>query len=98
MLLQPANAIDMVLWYDLRHLLGTPAMKAVKSVAFAALLASTGAGCTARMNARDSVEQSLAIYRYCISQHAEDPLSCDSARRIYEDDLRAYEAGSQGQP
>lgn len=50
------------------------------------------------MNARDSVEQSLAIYRYCISQHAQDPLSCESARRIYEDDLRAYEAVSQGQP
>lgn len=49
------------------------------------------------MNARDSVEQSLAIYRYCISQHAQDPLSCEDARRIYEDDLRAYEAELQGQ-
>lgn len=50
------------------------------------------------MNARDSVEQSLQMYQYCISQHAHDPSSCDEARRIYEDDLRAYKAESQGEP
>jgi len=88
----------MVLWYDLRHLLGMIAMKAATSIAFAALLASICAGCTAKMNARDSVEQSLAIYRYCLAQHAQDPSSCEGARRIYEDDLHAYEVESRGQP
>lgn len=73
-------------------------MKAVASVGFVLLLGWLSAGCTARMNARDSVEQSLQMYQYCISQHAHDPSSCDEARRIYEDDLRAYKAESQGEP
>lgn len=73
-------------------------MKAVASVGFALLLGWLSAGCTARMNARDSVEQSLQMYQYCISQHAQDSSSCEEARRIYEDDLRAYKAESQGEP
>lgn len=50
------------------------------------------------MNARDSVEQSLEMYQYCISQHPQDPSPCEDARQIYEDDLRAYKAESQGEP
>lgn len=71
-------------------------MKAVAPIGFAFLLGCILAGCTAKMNARDSVEQSLEVYQFCLSQHAQDPSSCDGARRIYEDDLRNYKALSQG--
>jgi len=73
-------------------------MKAITSIGFAVFLGWVSAGCTARMNARDSVEQSLEMYQYCISQHPQDPSPCEDARQIYEDDLRAYKAESQGEP
>jgi hypothetical protein len=78
------------------ELLRTTGAKAAAPIGIAALLGCALLGCTAKMNARDSVEQSLKVYQYCLSQHAQDPSSCDGAWRIYQDDVRSYEALSQG--
>lgn len=71
-------------------------MKVVPSIGLAVLISLAGAGCTDKQNAHDSVEQALEVYQYCISEHTQDPSSCEEAWRIYEDDLRAYQALSQG--
>lgn len=71
-------------------------MKVVPSIGLAALITLAGAGCTAKQNAHDSVEQSLEVYQFCISEHTQDPSSCEEAWRIYQDDLRAYQALSPG--
>lgn len=71
-------------------------MKVVLSIGLAALMTLVSAGCTAKQNAHDSVEQSLEVYQFCISEHTQDPSSCEGAWRIYQDDLRTYQALSVG--
>lgn len=67
-----------------------------RSITLAILLGCVLPGCTVQMNARDSVDQSLEVYKFCLSQHPADPSSCEEAHQIYENDLRAYKALSQG--
>jgi hypothetical protein len=55
-----------------------------------------GCGITAKVRARDEMEQSKAAYKQCLTQHPQDPSQCEGARRAFEADMAAYRATSSG--
>jgi hypothetical protein len=56
----------------------------------------SGCGITAKVRARDDMEQSKVAYKECLGQHSQDPNQCEGLRRAYEADIAAYRATSSG--
>jgi hypothetical protein len=67
-------------------------------VAIAVTLAGLVAGCgiAAKINARNDMQASKAVYKACLAQHQEDVAACEGPREAYEADLAAYRATSAG--
>jgi len=57
---------------------------------------SNGCGIAAKIRAREDMEQSKAFYKKCLEQHHDDPSKCESLRRAFEADLKAYRETSKG--
>jgi hypothetical protein len=47
-------------------------------------------GCGRRDCAKDSMDASKAAYERCLEQHPSDYPKCESLKKIYEADLKAY--------
>ena len=50
----------------------------------------TGCGTIAKVQARHDMQASKARYKACLEQSPQTPANCESARLLYEVDLRAY--------
>ena len=50
----------------------------------------TGCGIVAKVQAREDMQASKARYKACLEQNPQTPANCESARLLYEADLRAY--------
>lgn len=61
-------------------------------IALALLLMASLASCNraAKQNARD-MAHSKADYKMCLEDHPQKPSACDTAKRIYDADVKAYE-------
>ena len=57
---------------------------------------SNGCGITAKVRARDDMEASKAAYKRCLEQNPDNPSKCESLKRAYEADLKAYRETSKG--
>jgi len=55
-------------------------------------LSVAACGVAAANNARDNMQQSLALYKACLADHPQDVTPCQGARLAYEADLKAYSA------
>lgn len=53
-------------------------------------------GCGRRDCAKDSMEASKTAYERCLEQHPSDYPKCESLKKIYEADLKAYREVSKG--
>jgi hypothetical protein len=53
-------------------------------------------GCGSRDCAKDSMEASKAAYERCLEQHPSDYPKCESLKKIYEAELKAYCEASKG--
>ena len=47
-------------------------------------------GCGSRDCAKDSMEASKAAYERCLEQHSSNYPKCESLKKIYEADAKAY--------
>jgi hypothetical protein len=54
-------------------------------------------GCGSRDCAKDTMEASKAAYERCLEQHSSDYPKCESLKRIYEADVKAYSEASRGE-
>jgi hypothetical protein len=53
-------------------------------------------GCGSRDCAKDPMEASKAAYERCLEQHPSNYPKCESLRKIYEAELKAYREASKG--
>jgi hypothetical protein len=53
-------------------------------------------GCGTGDRARNAMEASKAAYERCLEQNPGDNSKCESLKRIYEADLKAYRKASKG--
>ncbi len=61
-------------------------------LAGALLTVATVAGCgvVAKVNARNDMEQSKAVYKNCLAQNPQNVSACEGYRLSYEADLKAF--------
>jgi hypothetical protein len=56
----------------------------------------SGCGIAAKVNARNSMQESLAAYKACLVQNPQNVNACQGAKLAYDADMRAYRATSAG--
>jgi outer membrane biogenesis lipoprotein LolB len=73
-------------------------IETVKRILSALIACSLLAACgvVAKANARNDMQQSLAVYKACLAQHPQDVSQCEGARLAYDADMKAYRATSAG--
>jgi hypothetical protein len=53
-------------------------------------------GVAAKVNARNEMEASKAIYKDCLARNPQNLSACEASRLSYEADMKAYRATSAG--
>jgi hypothetical protein len=61
-----------------------------------AVLALSGCGIEAKIDARNDMQQSKLNYKNCLANNPSNPQACESTRLAYEADIRAYRTMSAG--
>jgi hypothetical protein len=60
------------------------------------VLALSGCGIGAKIEARNDVQQSKLNYKNCLANNPSSPQACESTRLAYEADIKAYRVMSAG--
>jgi hypothetical protein len=60
------------------------------------ILALSGCGIGAKIDARNDMQQSKLNYKNCLANNPSGPKACESTRLAYEADIRAYKTLSAG--
>jgi hypothetical protein len=60
------------------------------------VLALTGCGIGAKIEARNDMQQSKLNYKNCLTNNPSDPKTCETTKLAYEADIRAYKTLSAG--
>ena len=60
------------------------------------VLALSGCGIAAKIDARNDMQQSKLDYKNCLANNPSNPKACEATRLAYEADLKSYKVMSAG--